>query len=488
MGWKSCESGSLANGETRRQQSPWRITGSGFLALSPPLATALTTSTVTDLDNPARTAGAAATVQDADYPATYKRVVLVMLTIVYAFNFIDRQILVILQEPIKADMALSDAQLGLLSGFTFAVIYVTAGIPIAFWADRSNRRNIVALALAVWSGMTALSGLVQNYGQLLLARVGVGLGEAGGSPPAHSMISDYFPPRQRATALSFYSSGIYVGILLGYAFGGVLAEAFGWRAAFLVVGLPGVLFAVILLLVVREPVRGRWDAGLSQVRPTFRDTLRILRRRRSFWYIALGCALTSYVSYGNGNFFPSFLIRNHGMSIADVGLVLSLVAGFSGAIGTFAGGYLADRFAHRDRRWYTWVPLLGVALAFLPYFYVLLADNTTSILAVLFLVSIVNSLYLGPSIAISHALVPPRMRALTSAVLFFVLNMIGLGLGPFLTGLASDLLQPIAGDQNLRYAMLITACVGLLAMLMFFLGSRHLIADLDAAERDNGAT
>jgi MFS family permease len=261
MGWKSCESGSLANGETRRQQSPWRITGSGFLALSPPLATALTTSTVTDLDNPARTAGAAATVQDADYPATYKRVVLVMLTIVYAFNFIDRQILVILQEPIKADMALSDAQLGLLSGFTFAVIYVTAGIPIAFWADRSNRRNIVALALAVWSGMTALSGLVQNYGQLLLARVGVGLGEAGGSPPAHSMISDYFPPRQRATALSFYSSGIYVGILLGYAFGGVLAEAFGWRAAFLVVGLPGVLFAVILLLVVREPVRGRWDRG-----------------------------------------------------------------------------------------------------------------------------------------------------------------------------------------------------------------------------------
>ncbi len=416
---------------------------------------------------------------DPDYSAGYKRFVLVILTIVYAFNFIDRQILVILQEPIKADMNLSDAQLGLLSGFTFAVIYVTAGIPIAFWADRSNRRNIVAASLAVWSGMTALSGLVTSYTQLLMARVGVGLGEAGGSPPAHSMISDYYPPKQRATALSFYSSGIYVGILVGFAFGGVLAEMFGWRMAFLIVGIPGVVLAALLLLLVREPIRGRWDSAATNAqRPSFRDTLRVLRSRRSFWYVATGCALTSFISYGNGNFMPSFLIRNHGMSIADVGLVLSLVAGLSGAIGTFSGGFLADRFGVDDKRWYTWIPLIGGCLAFFPYFYVLLGDSTTGIMVVLFFVSIVNSLYLGPSIAISHALVPPRMRALTSAVLFFVLNMIGLGLGPFLTGLASDLLLPIAGDQNLRYAMLLTACVGPLGMLMFFLASRNLRADL----------
>lgn len=416
---------------------------------------------------------------DPDYSAGYKRFVLVILTIVYAFNFIDRQILVILQEPIKADMNLSDAQLGLLSGFTFAVIYVTAGIPIAFWADRSNRRNIVAASLAVWSGMTAISGLVTSYTQLLMARVGVGLGEAGGSPPAHSMISDYYPPKQRATALSFYSSGIYVGILVGFAFGGVLAEMFGWRKAFLIVGIPGVVLAALLLLLVREPIRGRWDSAATNAqRPSFAETLRVLRSRRSFWYVATGCALTSFISYGNGNFMPSFLIRNHGMSIADVGLVLSLVAGLSGAIGTFSGGFLADRFGVDDKRWYTWIPLIGGCLAFFPYFYVLLGDSTTGILVVLFFVSIVNSLYLGPSIAISHALVPPRMRALTSAVLFFVLNMIGLGLGPFLTGLASDLLLPIAGDQNLRYAMLLTACVGPLGMLMFFLASRNLRADL----------
>lgn len=421
----------------------------------------------------------------ADYSASYKRFVLVMLTIVYAFNFIDRQILVILQEPIKNEMALSDAQLGLLSGFTFAVIYVTAGIPIAYWADRSNRRNIVVASLAIWSGMTAISGLVQSYVQLLLARVGVGLGEAGGSPPAHSMISDYYPPHQRATALSFYTSGIYVGILLGFAFGGMLAEAVGWRMAFMVVGIPGVLFAGLLLITVREPLRGRWDAASSNLeRPSMSQTLGLLRRRRSFWYIALGCALTSYVSYGNGNFFPSFLIRNHGMSIADVGLVLSLVSGISGALGTFAGGYLADRLAPRDRRWYVWVPILGGALAFFPYFYVLIADNTTSILVVLFFVSIVNSLYLGPSIAVSHTLVPPRMRALTSAVLFFVLNMIGLGLGPFITGLTSDLLVELSGPDNLRHAMLITATVAALAMFMFYQAARHLPNDLAAMERE----
>lgn len=417
--------------------------------------------------------------EDREYSSAYKRFVLVMLTIVYAFNFVDRQILVILQEPIKQDMGLSDAQLGLLSGFTFAVIYVTAGIPIAYWADRGNRRNIVSLALAVWSGMTALSGFVQNYTQLLLARLGVGLGEAGGSPPAHSMISDYYAPENRATALSFYSTGIYIGILIGFAFGGVIAEAFGWRMAFLVVGLPGVFFAIALRLTVKEPRRGRWDETEDSVqRPSLADTLTLLRQRPSFWYIAMACALTAYVAYGNGNFIPSFLIRNHGMSLTEVGLVLALVSGITGALGTFLGGYLADRLGVSDKRWYLWVPLIGGLLGFLPYFYVLLGDNTVGILLTLVFVNLVTTLYLGPSIAISHALVPASMRALTSAILFFVLNMIGLGLGPLLTGLLSDALQPTYGDQSLRYAMVVTAMVGVAAMLLFYLGAKRLPEDL----------
>lgn len=415
----------------------------------------------------------------------YRHFVLVMLTIVYAFNFIDRQILVILQEPIKADMGLSDAQLGLLSGFSFALIYVTAGIPIAWWADRGNRRNIVSLALAVWSGMTALSGFVQSYGQLLAARVGVGLGEAGGSPPAHSMISDYFPPAQRGRALSFYSTGIYVGILLGFMFGGVIAEAFGWRVAFLVVGVPGFLFAIVLRLTVREPVRGRWDTAQETAhRPTLTQTMAVLRECPSFWYIAVACSLMSFVSYGVGNFFPSFLIRVHGMGIGQVGMVLALVAGLTGALGTYLGGYLGDRFGARDPRWYLWVPMIGAAVAFIPYLYVLLGENTFSILAVLVFTNILTTLYLGPSIAMCHALVPPSMRALTSAILLFVLNIIGLGLGPFLTGLMSDLLTPRFGEMGLRYAMVISTMAGLVAIVLFFVAARRLPADLARRRSD----
>ena len=416
----------------------------------------------------------------ADFSPAYKRFALAMLTAVYALNFIDRQILVILQEPIKADMALSDAQLGLLSGFAFAVIYVTAGIPIAYWADRGNRRNVISLAVAIWSGMTAVSGLAQNYGQLLLARVGVGLGEAGGSPPAHSMISDYYPPEQRATALSIYSSGIYVGILLGFLFGGVIAEAFGWRTAFMVVGLPGVLFALVLRFTLREPVRGRWEktAAAHTPQPGLKQTMALLRDRPSFWYIALGSAFASYVAYGNGNFLPSFLIRNHHMSIAEVGTILALVSGVSGALGTFLGGYLSDRYGTRDMRWYLWIPMLGIALAYFPYLNMLLTDNISSGLVLVFFALILNSFYLGPCIALSHALVEPGMRALTSAVLFFVLNMIGLGLGPFLTGLVSDMLVPAYGDQALRYSMVVTTQVYLLALLMFALAARRLPADL----------
>ncbi|MEE4144429.1 MAG: MFS transporter [Halieaceae bacterium] len=416
----------------------------------------------------------------ADFSPAYKRFALAMLTAVYALNFIDRQILVILQEPIKADMGLSDAQLGLLSGFAFAVIYVTAGIPIAYWADRGNRRNIISLAVAVWSGMTAISGLAQNYGQLLLARVGVGLGEAGGSPPAHSMISDYYPPAQRATALSIYSSGIYMGVLLGFLFGGVIAEAFGWRTAFMVVGLPGVLFAVVLRFTLREPPRGRWEnpAIAHAPQPRLRQTMALLRDRPSFWYVAMGSAFASYVAYGNGNFLPSFLIRTHGMSIAEVGTVLALVSGVSGALGTFLGGYLSDRYGTRDMRWYLWIPMLGIALAYFPYLNMLLTDNIRSGLALVFFALILNSFYLGPCIALSHALVEPGMRAMTSAILLFVLNMIGLGLGPLLTGMVSDMLAPAYGDQALRYSMLVTTQMYLLALLMFALAAKHLPADL----------
>jgi len=419
-----------------------------------------------------------------DFSVGYKRFALVMLTIVYAFNFIDRQILVILQEPIKADMGLSDTQLGLLSGFTFALVYVVAGIPIAYWADRGNRRNIVALSLTVWSGMTAISGFAQSYGQLLLARIGVGLGEAGGSPPAHSMISDYYPPEKRGRALSFYSMGVYIGILVGFMLGGIIADAFGWRMAFVVVGLPGVVFAIILRLTVKEPLRGRWDnASTTQPTPTLAETLQILRRTPAFWYIAVGAGLMSYVGYGNGNFFPSYLVRNHDMSLAQVGMTLALVSGISGMAGTFLGGFLGDKYGAGDVRWYLWIPAIGGLIAFPPSLFVLLTDNTAIALGVQGAATVLATLYLGPCIAMSHMLVPSSMRALASAILFFVLNMIGLGLGPFVTGLMSDYLQPTYGDNSLRYSMVITAFVGLFGILSLYLGGRRLPIDLENKQR-----
>jgi len=414
----------------------------------------------------------------------YRWTVLVILTLVYTFNFIDRQILVILQEPIKLELGLSDAQLGLLTGFSFALVYVTAGIPIAWLADRSNRRNIVAASLAFWSAMTALSGLVQNFGQLLAARLGVGIGEAGGSPPSHSMISDYFPPQNRGTALSFYSMGIYVGILFGYAAGGWIAENFGWRTAFFLVGIPGIAYALLVLWVVKEPRRGRWDEGGTPPKSSFKQTWDCLRQRPTFWWISIGCAFSAFISYGNGNFMPSFLIRSHGMSLTEVGLALGLIAGISGAIGTFLGGFLADKLGVRDVRWYLWIPMLGGLGSLLPAYYTLLGDNKTLIIAAMVPSQILSTLYLGPCIATCHNLVSPGMRAMASAILFFVLNMIGLGLGPLTVGLLSDTFAAPFGEENLRYAMLTTLSISLIGVFFLWQGVSRLKADLEANTRE----
>ena len=394
-------------------------------------------------------------------------------------DFIDRQILVILQEPIKAELGLSDAQLGVLTGFSFALIYVCAGIPIAWLADRSNRRNIIAGSLALWSGMTALSGIVGSYSQLVLARLGVGLAEAGGSPPAHSMISDYFPPEQRGTALSFYTAGIYLGILFGFAGGGYIAETYGWRNAFFIVGIPGLFFALIVLLLVREPLRGRWDLGQNATKSSLNETMTTLKQRQAFWWIAFGCAMTSFVAYGNGNFYPSYLMRSHGFSVAEVGFALGLVSGVAGAIGTFMGGFLADRWGRKDKRWYVWIPIIGNCLAIVPMAYAIMSENATLLLLVLFPANILNSLYLGPSIAMCQSLVSPSMRAMASAILFFILNMIGLGLGPVVVGLLSDSFATVFGDNNLRYAMLCALVLGLSGTACFVMAARSLLTDLN---------
>ena len=406
-----------------------------------------------------------------------------LLTVVYTFNFVDRQLLSILQESIKADLLLSDQQLGLLTGFAFALFYTVAGIPIARYADRNNRRNVVAIAIALWSFMTAISGLVQNYLQLLLARIGVGVGEAGGSPPAHSMISDIFPPERRASALAFYSMGINFGILFGFLAGGWLNEFFDWRVAFFVVGAPGIVVALFVRYTLREPIRGLMEDRQDVATDTpFPEVLNLLWSRLSFRHLAIGGALNAFAGYSSSNWTASFMIRSHDMSTGELGTWLALIMGVGGAIGVFWGSYIAERLAKFDVRWYMWMPTITgmICVPFMIATYVVEGAYTALIVSIV--PGVLFNVYLGNSLAMTHALVGLRMRAVASAILFFLINLIGMGLGPWGVGLLSDMLSAELGSESLRYAMLylLPAAMGWSAV-HFLLASRTLQMDLEAA-------
>ena len=406
-----------------------------------------------------------------------------LLTLVYTFNFVDRQLLSILQESIKADLLLSDQQLGLLTGFAFALFYTVAGIPIARYADRNNRRNVVSIAIALWSFMTAISGLVQNYLQLLLARIGVGVGEAGGSPPAHSMISDIFPPERRASALAFYSMGINFGILFGFLAGGWLNEFFDWRVAFFVVGAPGIVVALFVRYTLREPIRGLMEDRQDVATDTpFPEVLKLLWSRLSFRHLAIGGALNAFAGYSSSNWTASFMIRSHDMSTGELGTWLALIMGVGGAIGVFWGSYIAERLAKFDVRWYMWMPTITgmICVPFMIATYVVEGAYTALIVSIV--PGILFNVYLGNSLAMTHALVGLRMRAVASAILFFLINLIGMGLGPWGVGLLSDMLSAELGNESLRYAMLylLPAAMGWSAV-HFLMASRTLQKDLEAA-------
>ena len=406
-----------------------------------------------------------------------------LLTVVYTFNFVDRQLLSILQESIKADLLLSDQQLGLLTGFAFALFYTVAGIPIARYADRNNRRNVVAIAIALWSFMTAISGLVQNYLQLLLARIGVGVGEAGGSPPAHSMISDIFPPERRASALAFYSMGINFGILFGFLAGGWLNEFFDWRVAFFVVGAPGIVVALFVRYTLREPIRGLMEDRQDVATDTpFPEVLKLLWSRLSFRHLAIGGALNAFAGYSSSNWTASFMIRSHDMSTGELGTWLALIMGVGGAIGVFWGSYIAERLAKFDVRWYMWMPTITgmICVPFMIATYVVEGAYTALIVSIV--PGVLFNVYLGNSLAMTHALVGLRMRAVASAILFFLINLIGMGLGPWGVGLLSDMLSAELGSESLRYAMLylLPAAMGWSAV-HFLLASRTLQKDLEVA-------
>ncbi len=412
----------------------------------------------------------------------YASYVLGVLFTVYVINFIDRQVLAVFIGPIKQEFGVSDTTMGLLVGFAFALFYTIAGIPIARWADRGNRRSIIALGLAVWSAMTVACGLTRNFVQLALARVAVGVGEAAGSPPAHSLISDYFAPTRRATALGIYSWGVYVGSALAYLGGGYLRAHFDWRTAFILLGLPGLLFALVVRFTVREPPRGYSEqrAGTAES-ATFGETLRHLLSCRSWVYMVAGSCFLSLTGYGVLMWGYEFFGRVHAMSPVDIGVWMALVVGLGGSAGAYAGGAAVDRLGERDPGWYMRLPAI-VTLAGLPLgFAFLLADSSRLSLAFFFPFYVLSNVYVPAMHTINQNLARLRMRATAAAILLFIVNIVGAGAGPSLVGFLNDLYAARYGVEAIRYSLLTVAATGVLGAFCFFLSSRALPGDLEQA-------
>jgi MFS transporter, Spinster family, sphingosine-1-phosphate transporter len=412
------------------------------------------------------------------------RLVLWVLLIVYIFNFLDRQIVNILAEPIRRDLGLSDTQIGLMTGIAFAAFYTVLGLPIARYADRSatNRVGLISVALLIWSGMTAVSGLAQNFIQLLLARIGVGVGEAGCTPAAHSLIADMAEPTKRPSAMAFYALGIPIGSLLGMIIGGQLADIVGWRMAFVAVGVPGLLLAVIVPLLIRDPRR----IGAVADRPTRpaqlsnREALTEIFSSRAFVLTVIAGSAASFLSYGKATWTAIFFQRTHGLSAGDTGFWLGVVGGVAGVLGTWLGGWLAERYGAVNRRHVMTAPAIGMAIATPLMFASYFTTDWRFALALLFIPTVCNALYYGPTYSSAQGLVRPEARAVASAVLLFAQNLIGLGLGPLFFGMLSDGVKPFAGEESVRWVLYGAAWLGLVPAFFFWRASLRLNAELDA--------
>jgi MFS family permease len=409
------------------------------------------------------------------------------LFVVYIFNFVDRQILATLLEPIKKDIGASDTQMGLLAGLAFALFYTFLGIPIARWADRGSRVLLISLGLVVWSAMTAASAYARSFTQLALARIGVGVGEASFTPSAHSLIADYFPPARRATAMAIFTIGANMGTLLAQTGGGWVAHNMGWRPAFLMVGLPGLLVALVFYRMVREPPRGRWDPPGSSVPIALGEAFRALASRRAFVFIALSAALHGFSSYGSGTWTNVFLMRVHGLNVAEAGLVLGLLTFTVAATGAYAAGRLTDALGRRDARWYMWIPAIA-SVAALPFvlLFLYLGDLVYAILVYVPGQLMVNA-WVGPTYAMTQSVAPPSVRALAAAIVVFAINLVGMGLGPLVVGALNDAFAPRFGVEAVRYSLMIAAVPHTLAAVFNLLAARTLREDLKLAGRTAAA-
>ena len=404
----------------------------------------------------------------------YRYYVLVVLMMTYVFSYMDRYIMSILLEDVKAEFGFSDLQLGMLSGLAFALLYSTLGIPIARLADRSNRVRIISIAVSVWSIFTALCGAATGFWTLFLARLGVGVGEAGGLAPAHSTLADYFKKEELSRALAVYGLGPSLGAVAGLMIGGAIADAFGWRAAFIAVGLPGVLLAALTYLTVREPKRGAMDPGhVPPENPdNIKTTLSKLWQNRTYVYVNLGHALSIVTMYSITVWLPALFLRNTDFSRSEVGATIGLITLVGGVLGTLSGGFIADYLAKRDERWRAWVSMIAVVASAPVLAAALLATDAQSLTILMGMGIFVFQVSFVPGLAIVQIVVEPGQRAMAAAFVFFLANFIGLGIGPVIVGAISDALAPQFNETSINIALMIMLSFLVVASLCFWLSSR----------------
>ncbi|KRP02318.1 MAG: MFS transporter [SAR86 cluster bacterium BACL1 MAG-120924-bin88] len=424
---------------------------------------------------------------------SYRTFAIILLTIVYGFNFIDRQIVGILAPFIQKDLGLTNTELGLLIGLAFAIFYTLVAIPIAWLADRYSRVNILSIALATWSSFTALTGLATNFIQIGIARMGVGIGEAGGSPPSHSIISDLYPKEERASALGIYSMGIPLGVMAAYFATAMLMGASGeevnWRRIFIFLGLTGVVLAAIVKLTLREPSRGAMEFNdqMQIKKPPFMESLKTLLKIPAWWAMCLGIAFGSFVSYATSAFHTKYLVAlDPSYDFKTLVIILGVMNGTTYAGGAFFGARLADKWGKKDIRAYGWLPAISIALC-LPIGMGAWWSSSIEmnlVFSTLFLLFL--GVYLGPSFAIAQTLAPISMRAMSTALFFFILNMIALGGGPTFAGWLIDVFKENYGEvESIRYAMTVTSVLFIPSIISFMVVARVLPKDWAEAEKQN---
>ena len=413
-----------------------------------------------------------------------RRYTLAMLVIVFASSHLDRNIMSILAEPIRVDLGLTDGQLGAMTGFAFAAFYATLGMPMAMWADRHNRRNLIAVSIALWSAMTALGGLAQNYWQLLVARIGVGVGEAGSNPPSHSIIADLYAPHERATAMGIFGTGVSIGVLLGFLVGGWINQWLSWREAFVIVGLPGLLIALVVRFTVPEPPRGASEGLPAAAQdaadaPGFGQVVRFLLGDRVLPLVILGGTCCSLVGYSLVLWLPAFFVRAHGLGTGEIGTMFALIAGVLGAFGVYGTGRLADALAPRGEGWRMRILALGLLLAIPLLLLTLSLASPWWAFATFTLPAIAGAFHVGPCFAMIQTRAPLAMRSVAASINLFIGNIVGLGLGPFFVGLASDALAPSVGDDSLAWALSALVVVYVAGAACFLIAAARIDAETE---------